>query len=451
MYKIGQKVWGEVLSDLKISVSASNFKTWFLGSYVVDFKKGENSDVLTIGVKSSFLKEQIERRYQDTINQILARRKVSINVNFVVGQPDRVEGQTNTPLFTGVAQQFFQPFRRPDSLNAGYTFKNYVVGVSNNLAYIAATQVVGDPGKIYNPFLVYGPTGVGKTHLLQAIGNDFLAKYTDAKVLYVTAEKFTNDYLESLSNKTQIAFRSKYRNVHLLIIDDMQFLAGKESTQDEFFHTFNDLALSGRQIIAACDRHPKDLGKLKERLVSRFLGGMCVDIGPADLDMKIAIVKSKCDERGVSVDNDVIEHIASQCSGGARELEGMLTTTLAHIKLSGGNANTSDIKDAILRNKKFMPKKLTIGMVSDAVCRHFKVSLEDLRGSSRKARTVYVRQLLMYMLRKELDLPLVAIGDVLGGRDHSTVIHSVCKMETEISLKQGLRDEVHRIKSLLGA
>jgi chromosomal replication initiator protein len=448
MFKNGQKVWGEVLSDLKLSVSASNFKTWFSGSYVLDFKSGDNKNLLIIGVKNSFLKEQIEQRYSQTITGILKdKRGLQAEVVFVVSHRE-VESPVahNNPLFTGIAQEFFMPTKRSDAINPYNTFKNFVVGQSNNLAYLAAEQVSASPGKVYNPLLIYGPTGVGKTYLLQAVGNGFLNKFEDSKVLYATAEKFTNDYLESLANKTQSAFRNKYRNVHLLLIDDIQFFGGKESTQDEFFHTFNELYLSGRQIVAASDRHPKELGKLKDRLVSRMLGGMCADVGMPDIEMKVAIIKAKCKERGVTVSDDVVYYMAGECTGSAREIEGMLITTLAHMKLSNGKVNLDEIKGAIVKNKK-INRHLSVGVVSDAVCKHFRVRVEDVRSSSRQAKLVFTRQVLMFLLRTELDLSLSAVGDVLGGRDHSTVIHGVSKIRNALGKDQGVRDEILRIKS----
>lgn len=450
MFKDGQRVWGDVLSSLKTTVSASSFKTWFSGSYLLEYKKSEDKTLLIIGVKNSFLKEQIERRYLEVIVDILREKGLGqVEVVLVVSQKESApQVSRNTPLFTGVAQNYILENLRPNSLNPYHTFNNFIVGKSNNLAYIAATQVASQLGRVYNPLLFYGPTGVGKTHLLQAIGNEILAKYEDAKVLYVTAERFTNDFLESLRNKNQEAFRNKYRHIHCLLIDDIQFLAGKESTQDEFFHTFNELYLSGKQIIAASDRHPKELGKLKDRLISRFLGGMCADLSMPDLEMKMAIIKARCLDRDITLDDDVVSYIASECNGGAREIEGVLTTTLAHIKLSGHANSLTDIKNSLLKNK-WAPKSITPGMIIDACCRHFRSRIVDIKGKSRNASLVKTRQVIMYLLRKELGLPLETIGDLLGGRDHATVIYGFKKIEKEASLNQSLKDEILRIVDII--
>lgn len=448
IYKDGQKVWGDVLSTLKTQVSSSNFKTWFSGSYVLDFKKNEGSNLLIVAVRNNFLKEQIENRFYSSISQIVKEKGLDdLSVIFVVSQKEqRVETETS-PLFSGVAQQFMLTKKSFDTLSTNHTFKNFVVGSANNLAYLAASQVTSNLGTLYNPLLVYGQTGVGKTHLLQAIGNEVLARTVDAKVLYVTSEGFTNDYLESLGNRTQAAFRQKYRSPHLLIVDDIQFLAGKESTQDEFFHTFNELVLSGRQVVVACDRHPKELGRLKERLVSRFLGGMVVDIGLPDLETKMLIVKTKCAERGINLDLQVVEYIARECRGGARELEGVLTNVLANIRLAGGKMSPEDILAAVDKSKNTEVVRVSPKEVVSAVSKHFKVSVEDLRGASRRSSLVFARQIAMYLLRKDLNVPLEQIGDLLGGRDHSTVIYGVGKMENAVKQSSSLRDQILRVES----
>lgn len=449
MTSTGQRVWGSVLSTLKSQVSASNYKTWFLGSYVLDYKETSGKNLLIIAVGNNFVKEQIESRFHNSISQIVDGLDLGeVEIVFVVSQKEAKTNASSSPLFSGVADQYVASAKY-DALNSNHTFANFMVGSSNNLAYLAASQVCDNLGSVYNPFLAYGPTGVGKTHLLQAIANEVLSKVYDAKVLYATSEKFTNDFLESLKNGTQAAFRGKYRSLNLLIVDDIQFLAGKESTQDEFFHTFNELILAGRQVVLASDRHPKDLGRLKERLVSRFLGGMVADIGLPDIETKMLIVKTKCQERGINLDLPVVEHIARECDGGARELEGILTSVLAHIKLSDSPSSADEIVFAINKGRRAPRDKISSKDVISAVCRHFGISVEDLRGSCRKSRLVFARQIAMYMMRQNLGLSLEKVGDTLGGRDHSTVIHGVDKIDRAIRTNISLRDEVSRVRSLL--
>lgn len=444
----GHKVWGGVLSTLKSQVSASNYKTWFSGSKVLDFKESNRGNILVVAVGNNFVKEQIESRFYGSIAQIVKDKGFGeCEIVFVVSQKQSRD-VSGAPLFSGIAQEHLTP-RKFDTLNTNHTFGNFVVGGSNNLAYLASTQVCSQLGLTYNPLFVWGPTGVGKTHLLQAIGNEVLAKVADAKVLYATSEKFTNDFLDSLRNRDQAQFRQKYRSVNLLIIDDVQFLAGKEGTQDEFFHAFNEFVLSGRQVVLASDKHPRDLNRLRERLVSRFLGGMVVDIGLPDVETKMLIVKSKCEERGINLDAKVVERIARECVGGARELEGVLTNVLAHIRMTGSSTNTDDVLAAVFKNEKESVSNLNPKDVIGAVSRHFKVSVEDLRGSSRKSRLVFARQIAMYLLRQNLKLSLDEVGRALGDRDHSTVIYGVSKVDSVIKSDLSVRDEVLRVKSLL--
>ena len=448
----GQKIWNNILSNFKTQVSTSTFKTWFSGTFVLDLKSEDGHDLLIVGVKNSFVREQIESRYREAI--LKSTRAVghkNLSVIFVVSQKEETGGTAKAgPLFSGRPLDFIAKSKSPDSLNLSHTFENFVVGFSNNLAYLAATQVVPSLGSLYNPFLVFGPTGVGKTHLLQAIGNDVLAKTVNAKVLYVTAEKFTNDYIESLNNKTQQAFRAKYRSSDVLLVDDVQFFAGKESTQDEFFYTFDELHIAGKQIILVSDRHPREIARLKDRLISRFLGGMACGISYPDLEMKTAILTSKCKARGISLAGEIINYLAESCRGGARELEGSLISILALSKLSGGKVDLEEIKAATFRGAVPNAPAVTPGKIMDVVCKHFRVSNDDLRGPSRKSGLVAARQTLMYLLRKQLGLPLEAIGDLLGGRDHSTIIYGIEKMEVACR-NQTKNDEILRLSTAISS
>ena len=448
----GQKVWNNILAGIKTQVSSSTFKTWFPGSFVLDCKQKADKKLLIVAFKNNFIKEQVETRYLPLISQIAQKNKGgNIEVVFVVASKDKPKTIKNEPIFSGVPMQLNLKSKTAHILNPYHTFDNFVVGPSNNLAFLAAKQVAENPGSSYNPLIIYGPTGVGKTHLLQAIGNEVLNKTVEAKVLYATAEKFTNDYIESLGNKTCASFRAKYRQVDLLIIDDVQFFAGKESTQDEFFHTFNELYLSTRQVICASDRHPKELGKLKERLLSRFLGGLVADIGMPDLEMKIAIIRAKCQEKNLSLDDEISTYIAQTSNGGAREIEGNLISVLTLMKLTSGKITIEEIKEAIHKNGQASLNKPTASAIFSAVCKYFRVPAEDLRGPARRASLAFARQVLMYLLRKQLNLPFDEIGRLTGNRDHSTVIHGVAKIENIISQNQAKKDEVSRIQLLVNS
>lgn len=442
----GQKLWIAALNNFKSQLSSSTYKTWFSRSFAMDLKNQNGTTVLIVGVPSSFIKEQLEKRYLTIILKELKGMGCD-DVFFVVSSKADIKVSSDEPLFSGFAHNVFG-LGKAKGLNPYHTFDNYVVGFSNNLAYLAATQVAKEPGKTYNPLLVYGPSGVGKTHLLQAIGNEIVATSKDAKVIYVSAEKFTNEYIESLRNKTQESFREKYRKADVLLVDDIQFLSGKEGTQDEFFFTFNELFLCGKQIICAADRHPREMGKVKERLISRFLGGMAADISLPDLEMKMAIIKAKCKEKSVDLTGEMVAFIAQSCPGGARELEGSLVSVLAQVKLGGGNVGIEDIKLGYQQSRPVV--NVTPGKIIDAVCKYYKVKTTDICGISRKASLVKARQTLMYLLRKELDLPLTQIGQLLGGRDHSTVIHGLDKV-ARLQKEQGKTDEILRIESLIFA
>lgn len=433
---------------MKQTVSASTFKTWFSGSYVLDLKKNADKLLLVVALKNNFQKEQLETRYLDQITKLAAKEGTALQIVFVVARKQPQETSSIAPIFTGVAQSSLPEWRKPESLRADYSFENFVVGPSNNLAYLAAKEVAASLGVRYNPLLIWGPTGVGKTHLLQAIGNEVTSSIENARAVYASSERFTNDYVESLRNKTQQAFRSKYRKADLVLIDDVQFLAGKESTQDEFFNTLNELLLSGRQAVIACDRHPKELGKLKERLVSRFLGGLTSDIGKPDFEMKMAILKNNCQKRGWSMPDEVATQIVENSSG-VRELEGLLLSTMTALSLSGGKLSYDQLKESFVKTRLIGRARPSEESIMRAVCGHFKIRQNDLVGPSRKKRLVFARQVAMFLLRHEVSAPLEYIGQVLGNRDHSTIIYGISKVESLTKSDHTVNDEVLRVKELV--
>lgn len=445
----GQKLWASILTGVKSQVSASTYKTWFSGSYLLECKKSGGRDILVVGTKSSFLKEQLETRYRPLVLEAAKKEGLgNCDILFVVSKQEKATAPTAAaPLFSGIAQTFITSHRKSDALNPNHTFENFVVSPANNLAHLAAVQAASNLGSLYNPLFIWGPTGVGKTHLMQAFGNYVLSNVLDSKVLYVSAEKFTNDFLEALNNHSMQAFRQKYRSVDVLLVDDIQFLAGKDSTQDEFFYTFNELYLSGRQIVVVADRHPKELGKIKDRLVSRFLGGMTVDLPKADVDLRSAILKTKCAEKGIVLADDVISYIAEVCDSGARELEGVLVQVLSQIRLSSGKVGLMEIKRTLANTPLTPRRSISAGGVIEAVCKHFKISREDLCGPVRKSAFVYPRQVLMYLLRLDLGLQLDGVGELIGGRDHSTVLYGVEKIAKQIAIDLTKRDEIVRIRA----
>ncbi len=443
-----QSIWSGILAGVKSQVSSSVYKTWFSGSFLLEIKKEAQKNVFVVACKNNFLKQQLETKYMTLVlDEAKTQGFSDCEVLYVVSHKEKVGAPKLEPLFSGVAPTYVNYLRKSDSLNLNHTFDNFVVGPSNNLAHMAFSQAASNLGSLYNPVFVYGPSGVGKTHLLQAFGNYVLSNVLDAKVLYASSEKFTNDYIESLNNRTQQMFRQKYRSVDVLIVDDVQFFAGKESTQDEFFHTFEELALSGRQLVIASDKHPKDLVRINDRLTSRFMGGMTVDIAKADLELRAAILQAKCKEKNVFLPEEIVDYIAKVCDRGAREIEGVLVQVLSLVKLSGGKIGLDEIKAVVERNFKKDTKSTSAGSVIEAVCRHFKISRQDLCGPSRKASLVYPRQILMFLLRTDLGLSFDGVGELLGGRDHSTVLYGVEKIQNLISSNLATGDELSRIRS----
>jgi len=334
-------------------------------------------------------------------------------------------------------------------LNPRYTFANFIVGKGNELAHAACKAVAENPGKSYNPLFVYGGVGLGKTHLLQAIGNE-VAKKTD-KVLYTTSEKFTNNYIQSIQSGKAKEFKNLYRNVDLLLVDDVQFMGGKDGTQEEFFHTFNELQQNDRQIVITSDRPPKSIPAIEKRLISRFEAGMVADVGKPDLETKIAILENKAKEKEFFLEKDVLNYIAEHVQNNIRELEGALTKVIVTHQLKGVKPNITSVKNVLsdlISNIQL--KSLTPKEIIEATSQFYDVSYKDLIGSSRKKELVGPRQIAIYLIREELNTSYPTIGNELGGRDHTTAMHAYNKISVEIkeNNNEKLKQEVESIKQL---
>ena len=333
------------------------------------------------------------------------------------------------------------------NLNPNYTFDTFVVGTNNNLAHAASLAVAETPGQVYNPLFIYGGVGLGKTHLMQAIAHFIITNDPTRKVLYVTSETFTNELIDSVKNQKNSEFRKKYRNIDVLLIDDIQFIIGKESTQEEFFHTFNTLHGANKQIILSSDRPPKDMDILEDRIRSRFEWGLLADIQSPDYETRIAILRKKQELDGYSVSDDVIEYIASNIKSNIRELEGALNKIIAYANLEKREINI-DLAEQVLRdiispNEK---KVITPEFIIDTVADHFDITPSDIVGSKRSSKIVFPRQIAMYLCREMLDAPLTGIGKMMGDRDHTTVMHGIEKIEKEMSAKDSVRNTVDILK-----
>lgn len=430
-----QDKWDEILEYLKIEhcVSEVSFKTWLLPLKVHEVK----DDLITISIDDKMIgpdsKNFINRKYgiplKVAITEIMDE---NYEVEFVLESqiaPTKRGGKSLTSD-TNKNQKNGLSF-----LNPRYTFDTFVVGANNNLAHAASLAVAESPAEIYNPLFIYGGVGLGKTHLMHSIAHYILEQNANSKVMYVTSEKFTNELIESIRNvnTTPTEFREKYRNIDVLLIDDIQFIIGKESTQEEFFHTFNTLHESKKQIIISSDKPPKDILTLEERLRSRFEWGLTVDIQPPDYETRMAILKKKEELDGLQIDNDVMKYIATNVKSNIRELEGALTkiVALSRLKKQEVNVNLAEeaLKDLISPDDK---KQITPSLIIDVISEHFNITTSDIYSINKSRNIAYPRQVAMYLCRKLTDRSLSDIGKIMGNRDHTTILHGIDKVEKNI-------------------
>ena len=470
-----RQVWRATLGELEISLSQATFETWFRRTALI--RVDEASSTFVLGVASGFAKDWIEERYRSLIAQTVAkivgysvtltvevvseaeldehgalgsRSKSLSSASSLTADTDAKAGASTSRSGDAVRIVDASEPTRPTNLNARYTFATYVVGSANRLAHAASQSVSERPGGAYNPLFLYGGTGLGKTHLLHAIGNAVMERSPKRRVLYITGEAFTNEFILGIQQGAADAFRSRFRKIDVLLIDDIQFIADKERTQEEFFHTFNTLHSAGKQIVITSDRTPKEISLLEERLRSRFEWGLIADISSPDLETRIAILRSKAEESGVIVADDVVEQVARRVQSNVRELEGALTRLVAVGRLSGMPV-TMELAARVLSEAVYPnPKRiLEPEQVVAVVAEHFGLTVEQLRGPKRDREIVVPRQIAAYLSREETDASLVRIGGALGGRDHSTIIHGCAKIEREMSYDAELRREVALLRETL--
>ncbi len=440
-----EELWRAVLAQIQLDISPANFATWFKNTGIVNLKEGE----AIVSVPNSFAKEWLEQKYNKNIFKILRGLNDEIkDVRYILGKQDlKILKREKIPLPV-VDQLEFPEFKisKETNLNPRYTFENFVVGPFNELPHAAARAVSENPGSVYNPLFVYGGVGLGKTHLLQAIGNDVIKNFSEKKVRYIPAEKFISGVITSIRNHEMEAFKSQYRQIDVLIIDDIQFLAGKEKTQEEFFHTFNALYEKNKQIILSSDRPPKTIPALAERLRSRFEGGMIADISVPDFETRVAILKTKSRERAIEFPDDILHYIASNIQRNIRELEGALNKLVAYQKIDSRPADLETVKN-LLKSITFSPPKVTSPKkIIQVVAEFYDLKERDVLTASRKKEIVYPRQIAMYLLREELKSSYPFIGRKFQGKDHTTAIHSCEKITKELQVNEKLREEIVLIK-----
>jgi chromosomal replication initiator protein len=445
-----QKQWQTTLGELQLQMTRATFDTWLRGSQVIACKDG----TFTVYVKHAYAVDWLQNRLQPLIRRTLQRHAgPGADVVFTARAPEREDLLMLVP--ETVPEQDTVPGAespakangRPSSLlNARYTFDTFVVGANNRLAHAASLAVSENPGQAYNPLFVYGGVGLGKTHLLHAMGH--AAQREGRSILYVSSEWFTNDLINAIRGQQTEEFRTKYRNNDVLLVDDIQFIAGKERTQEEFFHTFNTLHGSGKQIVVSCDRPPKALVALEDRLRSRFGWGLIADVQPPDYETRIAILRAKAEGSFVQAPDEVLAYIARKIPSNIRELEGALIRVLAHAKLMHLPLNL-ETAHAALENILAHSADLSPEQIVSAVAQHYKLSEEQLIGRSRMRAVSVPRQLAMFLIRQETDTSLPQIGQILGGRDHTTILHGCEKIGTQIETDEQLRRDWLTIKQVL--
>jgi chromosomal replication initiator protein len=461
-------IWREALENLRGRISSQSFKTWI--EPIVPLKLDRN--VFFVQVPSQFFSEWLDEHYYSLLSEVLTKATgLEVQIEYAISKDDpdiswtnELHGRELPPIPEGKsadtstawspANQFRvvmkpQPLPPlPQTLNKRYTFDNYIKGESNQFARAAATAVANNPGGTsFNPLVIYGGVGLGKTHLVQAIGNHLITTGKSQRVLYISSEKFTVDFVDAIQKDSVSGFSNFYRSVDLLIVDDIQFFAGKEKTQDYFFHTFNALHQQGKQIVLSCDKPPKDLKGLNERLISRFQWGLTADIQPPDLETRIAILRKKSADDNIDLPGDVIDFIAANVTTNIRELEGCLISLLARASLNMGNITVDLARDVVRSIVGEVREHITIEEIQKAVCSYFNIPEDLIRAKTRKQEIVNARQVAMYLAKELTSSSLKTIGLHFGGRDHSTVIHAYQTVEDGMKTDP---KQKHNVDQLLG-
>lgn len=457
-------LWQSVLGEIELSVPHGQFEAWFKNTTLLDY----NDDAVTIGVANIFAKSQFEKRYDDKIREVLKHNgvaaptvqyqvhtvKKSIVNRETTGDADTMSARIESlvapmPSVSIPTSSSNQPISA-NTLNPRYSLDNFIVGSSNDLAYAACQAVAANPGTKYNPLFLYGGVGLGKTHLMQAVGNAIIKQDPSAKVLYINTETFVKEYVEMIRFKKK-SISDKYRSVDVLIVDDMQFIAGKEKVQEEFFHTFNALHQANKQIIISSDKPPRSIPTLTERLRSRFEWGMAIDIQMPDFETRCAIVETKAGLSGVNLEHDTVEYLAKNIKTNVRELEGALNQLLAYAEMRGVAPDVTTAEGLLGNVRQSRPQHVTPKQIIDKTARHFQIDAKEICSSRRDKYIVVPRQIAMYLLRSELHMSFPRIAQELGRKDHTTAIHSVEKIEKSIKLDFMIREQVAEIREKLYA
>lgn len=439
-----KKLWDDALVHIELSITPANFKTWFRDTNIISLEDG----TVTLGVPSVFVRDWIADKFQALILKTLRElTQHARSIEYAVVQRSDRRNETTKKQTVNAALPLEDYYiNKSDNLNPKYVFETFVVGPFNELSHAAARTVVNKPGIAYNPLFIYGKTGHGKTHLIQAVGNQL--KRVGKKVFYVTSERFAIDYMNSLQSGTANNFKDKYRQYDVLIMDDVQFLANKEKTQEELFHLFNAMHDNNKQIVFSSDVHPSLMSNMEERLRSRFSQGMVIDIPQPDSESRGAILKAKAAQNSIQLTDEVVSHLANTIEGNIRELEGALNTILCQSQLLGRTLSLDEVR-VLIKNSTRPRKSLAVTDVVEKIARYYNIEPSSIYEKTRRKEVVKPRQLIMFILREDFQVSYPAIGQKLGGRDHTTVIHSCEKIKREVQADHELEEEVSQIRALL--
>ncbi len=443
-----KELWVECLSEIELNISKANFTTWFKNTSIVK----EESGTLYIGVPNEFVKDWLYNKFNKLILKTLISCDDSIRgVEYIITKNiDIKESSKQNKVKQIIESNKELPLNdlyinKIDNLNPKYTFDSFVVGPFNELAYAVAQSIINNPGKNYNPFFIYGGTGLGKTHIIQAVGNAIKKRDPLKKIYYVSLERFAIDYINSIQNKNPNSFKEKYRKYDVIIMDDIQFISGKDKTQEELFHLFNTLYENNKQIIFSSDKHPNFIQGLEERLQSRFASGMIVQVIEPDYESRVAIINAKFDSENIIIEPDVIDYLATSLERNIRELEGSLNTVICQTQLKNKQLSLLETKNLIKNN--IRPKKtVSIKDVVKIIANHYEIEEESIYEKTRRREIVRARQVAMYILREDFNVSYPLIGNKLGGRDHTTVIHSHLKIKEKLKTDPSLLQEIEKIR-----
>lgn len=440
-----RQLWKNCLIEIEANVSKANFSTWFKNTSILK----EEGGVVYVAVPNEFVRDWLKNKYNKLITKTIADAYDNMRaVEYIITKTEPIKQELSRTTESFVKQElplkdlYINP---EDNLNPRYQFNSFIVGSFNELAYAASQAIIENPGTKYNPFFVYGATGLGKTHLIQAVGNAIKEKSPDKKVHYLTLEKFATDFINSLQNNKANSFKEKYRKYDLLIIDDIQFIGKMEKIQEELFHTFNTFYESNKQIIFSSDKHPNYIPELADRLKSRFAAGMIVDVTEPEYESRLAILKVKLKEQNIDLDQEIVEYIAENIRGNIRELEGSLNTIICQYRLKNKPLSLSETKN-LLRNSLKPKKNVSIKDVVRVVGDYYNLEESLIYEKTRRKEVVKARQVAMFLLREDFSVSYPLIGQKLGGKDHTTVIHSYLKIKNDVKNDPQLMQEIEQVR-----